>query len=108
MHNHHFRKVFHRLALVESASAIALAIIAFYLRTAPLLAAGPPENGDLYAYSWGFQAIVFLLFWLPTTLVVTATLLAVQYPLLKLFLVSSASKVRSNYSLKRTDQSLRD
>jgi hypothetical protein len=35
----------------------------FTLRTAQYLA-GPPD-GDIYAQTWGFQAIVFVMFYLP-------------------------------------------
>lgn len=69
------------LALAQFALAVAIASIWFYIRTEALLS-GPP-SGDLYANNWGFQLIVFGLFWLPTVLLITGILLAIEHQALK-------------------------
>ncbi len=108
MTDQQYRRMFQKLAIVEIALTLVLAVVLFYLQAAPFIEAGPPESGDLYAYTWGFQFTVFALLWLPGTIVATAMLLAIQYPLLRTALRFLAAPQRSNYSLKRTDQSLRD
>jgi Na+/pantothenate symporter len=72
---------FRKLALVQLVLAIACAAIGFYFRTKTLLA-GPPI-GDLYAYNWDFQFIVFVVFWLPTVLLAVGVLLAIEHLALK-------------------------
>jgi hypothetical protein len=83
MSNHPRAKKFWKIALAETAIAVAAVAVWFYFRTAPLLAVPPPPVGDLYAYNWGFQWIVFLVFWLPATLLVVGIALAIQYPVFK-------------------------
>lgn len=48
----------------------------FALRTADYLA-GPPD-GDLYAQTWGFQAIVFFMFYLPWALLAVGGLIVIE------------------------------
>lgn len=72
---------FWKIALVQLALAIACTAILFYFRTKVLLA-GPPI-GDLYAYNWGFQSIVFVVFWLPAVLLVVLVLLLIEHQALK-------------------------
>ncbi|WP_434026359.1 hypothetical protein [[Pseudomonas] boreopolis] len=69
------------LALAQLALAVAIAGTWFYFRTEALLA-GPP-SGDLYANNWGFQLIVFVVAWLPATLLITGILLAIEHRALK-------------------------
>jgi hypothetical protein len=48
----------------------------FALRTAEYFA-GPPDS-DLYAQTWGFQAMVFVLFYLPWALLVVGALIVIE------------------------------
>ena len=67
---------FWMLAAVQIAMAIAAVGTWFYFRTKAYLA-GPPDP-DLYAWSWDFQLMVFAMFWLPPTLLLTSILLGVE------------------------------
>ena len=78
MKNNSSRRKFWQLAVAEIVLAVCISAAWFYFRTAPMLAAPPPENGDLYAYNWGFQCIVFVVFWLPPTLLAVGVLLGIQ------------------------------
>ena len=79
------------LALAQLALAVAVAGTWFYFRTESFLS-GPP-SGDLYANNWGFQLIVFLIFWLPTTLLITSIVLAVEHQALKRHYLAQQSEV---------------
>ena len=83
MNNHPRAPKFWKIALAEIAIAVAVAAVWFYFRTATLLAVPPPPVGDLYAYNWGFQWIVFVAIWLPATLVIVGIALAIQYQAFK-------------------------
>lgn len=48
----------------------------FALRTAEYLA-GPPD-GDVYAQTWGFQAVVFVMFYLPWALLAVGSLIVIE------------------------------
>ncbi|EJO93126.1 hypothetical protein A471_16035 [Ectopseudomonas mendocina DLHK] len=69
------------LALAQLALAVTVSGIWFYFRTEAFLA-GPP-SGDLYANNWGFQFIAFVIVWLPSVLLITGILLAIEYQALK-------------------------
>lgn len=43
---------------------------------------GPP-TGDLYSYSWGFQAVAFLIWPFPVWMVVLCAILIIQYILIR-------------------------
>ena len=83
MRNNPIRRKFWQLAVAEIVLAVCISAAWFYFRTAPMLAMPPPENGDLYAYNWGFQSIVFVVFWLPPTLLAVGVLLGIQRLVLK-------------------------
>ena len=74
---------FWKLAMVQIALAVGFVAAWFYFRTDALLAVPPPPVGDLYAYNWGFQLIVFFVVWLPTTLLIAGILLAIEHQALK-------------------------
>ena len=71
------------IAVAEAAIAVSAVAIWFYFRTSALLAVPPPPAGDLYAYNWGFQLIVFVVVWLPATLLLSGTFIAIQHQALK-------------------------
>jgi hypothetical protein len=64
------------LATVQVALFVGIAATWFYFRTKAYLA-GPPDP-DLYAWSWDFQLMVFALFWLPATLLLTGILIGIE------------------------------
>jgi len=64
------------LASVQILLVVAGSVIWYYFRTEAYLA-GPPDP-DTYAWNWGFQIIAFAFFWLPSILVCTGILLAIQ------------------------------
>jgi hypothetical protein len=82
---------FWKLALVQLALAIACMTTVFYFRTKALLA-GPPI-GDLYANDWGSQSVVFFVFWLPATLLVTGILLAIEHQALQPHHLAQQTKI---------------
>ena len=65
-----------RLALVEFLVILACVVAWFAVRTVNYLA-GPPD-GDLYAQTWGFQAIVFVIFYFPRTMLAIGVWLVAQ------------------------------
>jgi hypothetical protein len=74
---------FWKLALIQLALSVGIVAAWFYFRTSALLAVPPPPVGDLYAYNWGFQLAVFVVIWLPATLLIAGILLAIEYEALK-------------------------
>ena len=72
----HRKIAFWKVALFELIALIAIAGLAFYLRTAALLS-GPP-SGDLYTNNWGFQLTVFFVVWLPATLLLAYIAISIQ------------------------------
>ncbi|MFZ3220548.1 MAG: hypothetical protein WA174_10970 [Rhodoferax sp.] len=52
----------------------------FVFRTVEYLA-GPPDS-DLYAQTWGFQALVFVMFYLPWVLLAVGGLIVIESYLL--------------------------
>lgn len=64
------------LAAAQIALAIVIAAVWFYFRTKAYLA-GPPDP-DTYAWSWGFQWMVFCTYWLPGILLCVGIVLAVE------------------------------
>ena len=76
------RPSFRKLAVVQVLLAVAGAATWFFVKTRAWLEIPPPPHADLYAHEWGFQLIVFALFWLPAVLIGVAVLLGVEYLLL--------------------------
>jgi Na+/pantothenate symporter len=64
------------LALAQIVLVVGAAFVWFYFRTTAYLA-GPPDP-DNYAWNWGFQLIVFAVFWLPAILLFIGILLAIE------------------------------
>jgi len=58
-----------------------LVALHFIVRTVSYLD-GPP-TGDLYSYSWGFQAFAFLIWPFPVWMVVLCAILIIQYILIR-------------------------
>jgi hypothetical protein len=58
-----------------------LVILHFLARTVSLLD-GPP-SGDLYSYSWGFQAFAFLVWPFPVWMVILCTIMILQFILMR-------------------------
>ena len=85
---------FWKLALAQLALAILLFLVVFYVRTKELLAG--PHVGDLYAYTWGFQSVVFALFWLPAILLCAGIILIVERQLLKPYYLVRQTEERRN------------
>ena len=71
---------FWKLATAQLVVAVACAAILFYFRTRALLA-GPP-SGDLYANNWAFQLVVFFAVWLPATLLIVGSIIAIERSIL--------------------------
>ena len=71
-----FRAPRMRTAILEVAFVLVAVGAWFIVRTAHYLA-GPPD-ADVYAQTWAFQALVFLLVYLPWALFVAGTLLLAQ------------------------------
>ncbi len=69
-----------RTAFLELVTILGAAAVWFAVRTANYLA-GPPD-GDLYAQTWGFQWLVFVLVYLPWALLAAGALLLIQSLLL--------------------------
>ncbi len=65
-----------RTAFFELVTVLLAVAVWFTARTANYLA-GPPD-GDLYAQTWGFQAIVFVLVYLPWAMLTAGALLLAQ------------------------------
>jgi len=65
------------LALMQICVIAAIVGWRFYVGVSEYLA--HPPDGDLYAHTWSFQAIVFLVFTLPKILVGVAALLGVEW-----------------------------
>jgi hypothetical protein len=55
---------------------MALVIAHYILRTHSILTG--PRDGDLYAYSWSFQGIVFLIFVFPFWLIALCAMIALE------------------------------
>ena len=70
-----------RIAVLELLAILAAVGLWFAVRTVNYLA-GPPD-GDVYAQTWSFQAIVFALLYLPRALLAAGLLLLAQSLLLK-------------------------
>jgi hypothetical protein len=81
-------------ATLQFAVVIILACIWFYFRTVAYLS-GPPD-GDLYAWTWGFQIMCFMVIWLPLILLINSLALCFQYFLFKKrYIVQSDSSADS-------------
>ena len=74
------RRRFWKFAAAQLVIAIGCVAVLFYFRTKAFLAGQP--SGDLYANSWGFQLLVFFAVWLPATLLIVGTIIAVERALL--------------------------
>ena len=85
---------FWKLALAQLALAILLVLVVFYVQTKELLAG--PRVGDLYAYTWEFQSVVFILFWLPATLLCAGIFLIIERQLLKPYYLAQQTEGRRN------------
>jgi hypothetical protein len=72
-------------ALVQTCAVAAIVAWRFHLGVLEYLA--HPPDGDLYAHTWSFQAIVFLIFTLPKIIAGVIALLGVEW-----FLGSRISK----------------
>ena len=72
-----WRKKWLLLALLQTLLIVGMSCVWFYLRTRAYLA-GPPD-GDLYAWNWGFQEFVFLVFYVPLLLALSAILAAAEF-----------------------------
>ena len=64
-------------ALMQVCIVVAIAGWQFYVGVSEYLA--HPTDDDLYAHTWGFQAIVFLVFTLPKILVGLLVLFGVEW-----------------------------
>ena len=64
------------LAVAQVVLVCVAASVWFYFRTKAYLA-GPPDP-DTYAWSWGFQWMVFGIYWLPGILLCTGGLLVIE------------------------------
>jgi hypothetical protein len=71
-----YRTPIFRIALLELL-AVLIAVAAWFLVRTMNYLAGPPD-GDIYAQTWGFQAIVFVLVYLPWALTGAGTFLLGQ------------------------------
>jgi hypothetical protein len=65
-----------RIAVLELLAVLIAVAAWFFVRSLNYLA-GPPD-GDVYAQTWGFQSIVFVLVYLPWALIGAGTLLLSQ------------------------------
>jgi len=80
-----WRPTFRKIALGQALLAVACAAAWFFIKTRAWLEIPPPPHADLYAHAWGFQLIVFAMFWLPAVLVGAALLLGVEYFVLRAY-----------------------
>lgn len=64
------------LAAGQVVLVVGMAAVWFYFRTIAYLA-GPPDP-DTYAWTWGFQLMVFAVVWLPAILLCVGILLAFE------------------------------
>ena len=64
-------------AIVQICMVVAIAVCLFYIGVSAYLA--NPTDGDLYAHTWSFQAIAFLIFTLPKIVVAVIALLGIEW-----------------------------
>jgi len=65
-----------RLAVLQIVLCLAVVATWFGFRTAEFMA--EPTAGDLYAHDWGFQAVMFVLIYLPWTLLASGALVLIE------------------------------
>ncbi|QIL83465.1 hypothetical protein G7047_28600 [Diaphorobacter sp. HDW4A] len=74
-----------KLAVVQLLCIVAVAAVWFLAKTQALLATPPPPHSDLHAHEWGFQLVVFAVFWLPIAMVGATALVGVEYFVLRTY-----------------------
>jgi hypothetical protein len=78
-----WKRIFWIVALFQAAVVFGTLGVWYYGRTVANLA--NPSDGDLYAHSWSFQIMVFLVVYLPTTSILFAALLALEFLIVSWF-----------------------
>jgi hypothetical protein len=60
-------------------------VIAFYVNAASFINNPLPPGLELYSHNWGYQLIMYGVFWLPFTLVLLGVALLMEYGLIALW-----------------------